>query len=119
MNHRDESPLLDDIAYLKAILHQVLEEQVGKKLLKVIEDLITLSLLPSRYSRTPLLSRKLSNAVKNLNLREAGQIIQAYAINVFILRWTPRKILNILHKVCLRFSSSSALSKTISCVCKM
>jgi len=73
--------LLDDIAYLKAILHQVLEEQVGKKLLKVIEDLITLSLLPSRYSRTPLLSRKLSNEVKNLNLREAGQIIQAYAIN--------------------------------------
>ena len=81
MNHRDESLLLDDIAYLKAILHQVLEEQVGKKLLKVIEDLIALSLLPSRYSRTPLLSRKLSNEVKNLSLREAGQIIQAYAIN--------------------------------------
>src|SRR3972149_12197062 len=42
--------------------------------------------------------------------------INTNAINVFILRWTPRKILDVLQKVRLRFSSSPALSKAISCV---
>lgn len=62
MRYKDES-LLNDIAYLKAILSNVLLEQVGKKLLKVIEDLSASRVLP------------------RLSLSETSEVIQAYSIN--------------------------------------
>ncbi|MBI3756134.1 MAG: phosphoenolpyruvate carboxylase, partial [Deltaproteobacteria bacterium] len=62
MRYKDE-PLLNDIAYLKAILSDVLFEQVGKKMLKVIEDLSASGVLP------------------RLSLNETAEIIQAYSIN--------------------------------------
>src|SRR3990170_4387087 len=57
-----------------------------------------------------------SGAASTTDVPNRMQIIATNAINVFIRRWTPRKILDVLPKVRLRFSSSSALSKAISCV---
>lgn len=62
MRYKDE-PLLNDIAYLKAILSDVLLEQVGEKLLKVIEHLSA------------------SGALPRLSLNETSEVIQAYSIN--------------------------------------
>ncbi|MBI5328439.1 MAG: phosphoenolpyruvate carboxylase [Deltaproteobacteria bacterium] len=90
--HAKDKALLDDIAYLKTILHQVLEEQVGARLLKVIEDLSAASALPAKYISRSILSNKsrrqkfwyggsLLKKVKSLSLNEAVRIIQAYSIN--------------------------------------
>jgi phosphoenolpyruvate carboxylase len=76
-----DKTLLDDIAYLRTILYQVLEEQVGIKLLKVIEDLSASSNIPAKGIKKPSLSNKLFKKVQKLTLGETGQVIQAYAIN--------------------------------------
>ena len=76
-----DKTLLDDIAYLRIILYQVLEEQVGIKLLKVIEDLSASSNIPAKGINKPSLSNKLFKKVQKLTLGETGQVIQAYAIN--------------------------------------
>lgn len=71
------SPLLFDIAYLKAILSNVLEEQVGKKLLDLIEELSASSALYRQNTRQPGLFKKL----KALSLSAIAEVIQAYSIN--------------------------------------
>jgi len=76
-----DKTLLGDIAYLRTILYQVLEEQVGIKLLKVIEDLSASSNISAKGIKKPLLSNKLFKKVQKITLGETGQVIQAYAIN--------------------------------------
>ncbi|MBI3755130.1 MAG: phosphoenolpyruvate carboxylase, partial [Deltaproteobacteria bacterium] len=84
--HAKDKALLDDIAYLKAILHQILEEQVGKRLLHVIDDLSSAGRTHKRATAassaiTPTLSNKLFKKVAGLSLNDTSQVIQAYAIN--------------------------------------
>ena len=76
-----DKTLLDDIAYLRTILYQVLEEQVGIKLLKVIEDLSASSNIPVKGINKPSLSHKLFKKVQKLTLGETGRVIQVYSIN--------------------------------------
>ncbi len=80
MHPRDKT-LLNDIAYLKTILYQALEEQVGKRLLKVIDDLSKKSILPQKGARTSALSGKLFKTIKRISISETARIIQAYSIN--------------------------------------
>lgn len=80
MHPRDKT-LLKDIAYLKTILYQALEEQVGKRLLKVIDDLSKKSILPQKGTRTPALSGRLFKTIKRISISETARIIQAYSIN--------------------------------------
>lgn len=80
MRYKDE-PLLLDISYLREILFNVLLEQVGKKLLKVIEELSASSSLSQKNRRTPSLSEKLFKKAKGLSLNETAELIQAYSIN--------------------------------------
>ena len=63
-----DKTLLGDIAYLRTILYQVLEEQVGIKLLKVIEDLSASSNISAKGIKKPLLSKKLFKKVQKLTL---------------------------------------------------
>ncbi len=80
MRYKDE-PLLNDIAYLKTILSHVLTEQVGKRLLKIIEDLSASSILPKRGIRTSASSAGLFKKAHGLSLNETSGVIQAYSIN--------------------------------------
>ena len=87
MHPRDKT-LLNDIAYLKTILYQALEEQVGKRLLKVIDDLSKKNILskdwscdPQKGARTSVLSDKLFKTIKRIRISKTARIIQAYSIN--------------------------------------
>src|SRR3989338_11118364 len=87
MHPRDKT-LLNDIAYLKTILYQALEEQVGKRLLKVIDDLSKKNILskdwscdPQKGARTSVLSDKLFKTIKRISISKTARIIQAYSIN--------------------------------------
>ncbi|HLA50636.1 MAG TPA: phosphoenolpyruvate carboxylase [Thermodesulfobacteriota bacterium] len=86
--HPSDKTLLNDIAYLKTILYQALTEQVGKRLLKVIDDLSKKTILskdwsydPQKGARMPALSGKLFKTIRRLSLSETARIIQAYSIN--------------------------------------
>ncbi|MBI3753680.1 MAG: phosphoenolpyruvate carboxylase [Deltaproteobacteria bacterium] len=77
-----DNTLVNDIAYLKAILSDVLLEQIGKRLLKVMEELSASAgngVVPSPSVSST--SSKLFKKIKGLRLDETAQIIQAYSIN--------------------------------------
>lgn len=76
-----DKTLLNNIDYLKSILHQVLEEQVGKNLLTIIDNLSSAGINPIKGAGASSLSSKLFKKVAALNLSDASQVIQAYAIN--------------------------------------
>ncbi|MBI5286260.1 MAG: phosphoenolpyruvate carboxylase, partial [Deltaproteobacteria bacterium] len=76
-----ETSLLEDIKYLKSILHQILKEQVGISILEVMDDLSNASSSSQRRGRTVSLSGDLQRIVKSIPLEDTASIIQAYAIN--------------------------------------
>src|SRR3990167_7445337 len=80
-NMYQDKTLLNNIDYLKSIIHQVLEEQVGKNLLTIIDNLSSAGINPIKGAVSYSLSSKLFKKVAALNLNYASQVIQAYAIN--------------------------------------
>jgi len=90
-----ERSILEDAEYLKAILYQVLREQVGEKLLRIMDGLsCSVPLIETmrggevypqeaspRRKRSPPPSAELQRMVKALSIKDTSQIIQAYAIN--------------------------------------
>ncbi|HAG50215.1 MAG: phosphoenolpyruvate carboxylase [Deltaproteobacteria bacterium GWC2_42_51] len=80
-NRREDKSLFDSIDYLRLILHQILDEQVGKKLLHTIDSLSKASIISAEHPGIAPLSNKLLKTVEYLNLSDASQVIQAYAIS--------------------------------------